>query len=325
MTSNESTDDLLFDYRTLRLIVGALAFAFPTVVIALTGKVTTSISASYHEVETRDVFVGFLFIIGALLISYKGHLQGEPRDETKSFWKWVISFKWVNRYQEDIISTTGGFAAIFAALFPTKCDYCKPSIDASIHNAGAIILFSTIVYFCLIAFIRSLNNKLIDIKDPAAVKFKKLFIKKISSIRDKGSGEKRNLFLKLWHFLSLEIRAFLAMAKEGQDRNNRKTIRNKKAPLTLAHIKRVRRGFVYMGCGGLIALDLISYIILSLVAPDTVAKSIITFIVETIALVFFGVAWLTASKQRYIAQIQGWLGSFQREQSAQRRGSKQSK
>src|SRR5262245_27666032 len=119
MTVSKSNESLVFNSRTLRLIIGALAFAFPSTVILLTGKVTTSISASYHEVETRDVFVGFLFIIGTLLIAYKGHLQGRPKRKSEHLWDWILSFKWVKVYQEELISTIGGLAAIFTALYPT--------------------------------------------------------------------------------------------------------------------------------------------------------------------------------------------------------------
>jgi len=314
-SSDSNNDDLLFDYRTLRLIVGALAFAFPTVVIALTGKVTTSISASYHEVETRDVFVGFLFIIGALLISYKGHLQGEPRDETQSLWKWIISFKWLNRYQEDVISTIGGFAAIFTALFPTNCDGCAVGTDARVHLVGAFILFSTIVYFCLIAFLRSLNAKLLG-SDADAAQFKKRFINEVKRMQGKGSEENLNLFLKVWYFLTLEIQVFFAIRKGARKQDNLKKPRRGRTALPPTHDKRARRGMVYVICGGLISLDLIIYIVLYITMPDKVAKSTITYIVEAIALGFFGVAWITASKQRYIAQIQEWLGSLRRQGTA---------
>jgi len=309
MASSETTDDVLFDARTLRLIVGALAFAFPTVVIALTGKVTTSISASYHEVETRDVFVGFLFIIGALLISYKGHLQGEAENETTTLWERFISFRWLNRYQEDVISTIGGVAAIFTALFPTNCNTCPVDTTAKVHLTGAFILFSTIVYFCLIAFPRSLNKKLLG-GDEDAAQFKKQFLKHINTIMGRRSGDKVGLLSRFWYFLTLEIQVFLAVTIGGWEQSNLKKTRGGPAVLPSEHVKRVRRGLVYLVCGGLIALDLIIFIILFLAVPDVVAQTIITYVVEAIALGFFGVAWITASKQRYIAQIQEWLGSF---------------
>ena len=154
MNVNQSREDLVFDYRMLRLIIGALAFALPAIVIALTGKITTSISASYHEIQTRDIFVGSLFIFGALLVSYKGHPQEVTSSRGGRLW---VRFQ---RHQEDWISAVGGIAAILAALYPTACDDCSLDTTARIHTVGAFILFANVVYFSLIAFLRSLNKKL---------------------------------------------------------------------------------------------------------------------------------------------------------------------
>ena len=76
MKISQSSESLVFDFRTLRVLIGAIAIAFPAVVYVLTGKITTSISASYHEAQTHDVFVGFLFILGALPIPFlKGSIR----------------------------------------------------------------------------------------------------------------------------------------------------------------------------------------------------------------------------------------------------------
>src|SRR5215213_2799678 len=144
MNTSQSRESVVFDFRTLRMIIGALAFAFPVVVYALTGKITTSISASYHEPETRDVFVGFLFILGALLLSYKGHRLWVSFAEGSYLWVWL------RRHQEDCISALGGMAAIFTALFPTTCDGCSFDTKARIHTIGAFILFSNVAYFAMI-------------------------------------------------------------------------------------------------------------------------------------------------------------------------------
>jgi len=72
MSTSASQEKLVFDYRTLRLIVGAIAFLLPWVDIWLAGKVSSSISEFYHT-NARDVFVGSLFVIGILLVAYKGH------------------------------------------------------------------------------------------------------------------------------------------------------------------------------------------------------------------------------------------------------------
>jgi hypothetical protein len=47
--------------------------------------------------------------------------------------------------------------------------------------------------------------------------------------------------------------------------------------------------------------------------PGSVAGSNTTFVVETIALVLFGIAWMTASKMEYFAQIESWWQSRSKE------------
>lgn len=155
MTTSIEEGGLDFDYRDLRLMVGAIAFSFPwLVVLIIAFKVPPSISASYHTVA-RDVFVGLLFVIGALLFAYRGH-----------------------NLQEEWISTIGGLAAIVTALFPTYCDKnhfptvcnaevvptictgCGADFNSTIHYSAAVILFSTVVYFCLFAFTRRVISKI---------------------------------------------------------------------------------------------------------------------------------------------------------------------
>jgi hypothetical protein len=109
----------------LRLLVGLVALALPVVVMLVSSTPLASISASYYT-EARDVFVGALFIIGALLLAYNGHTSVE---------KWV--------------SKGAALAAVGAAIFPTTCDLCEADLKSGIHYAAAVILFSTIAYFCL--------------------------------------------------------------------------------------------------------------------------------------------------------------------------------
>jgi hypothetical protein len=129
MTTSESVQNPVFDYRTLRLVVGCVAFALPVVVVLISSKPLSSISASYHT-EARNVFVGALFIIGALLLAYNGHTPTQ---------KWV--------------SKGAAPAAILVAICPTSCDHCDPDpvepIISTIHYVAAAILFLTIAYFCL--------------------------------------------------------------------------------------------------------------------------------------------------------------------------------
>ncbi len=115
----------VFDYRALRLLVGIVAFALPVVVRLIASVPISSISASYHT-DARDVFVGSLFVIGALLCAYNGHTPLQ---------KWV--------------SKGASLAAIIAAIFPTSCVLCEPGMKSVIHYVAAVVLFSTIAYFCL--------------------------------------------------------------------------------------------------------------------------------------------------------------------------------
>ncbi len=114
----------VFNYRTLRLIVGIIAFAIPFVCEFLSSKPLTSISASYHT-AARDAFVGMLFIIGALFWAYNGH---------------NLKQAWASK----VVSIT----AILIAICPTRCDSCETDIKSIIHYGAAIILFSTLAYFC---------------------------------------------------------------------------------------------------------------------------------------------------------------------------------
>lgn len=64
-------DQGTFDEYSLRLVIGAIALGLPSLVIHLSENPLPSISASYYT-SSRDVFVGCLFAIGALLIGYNG-------------------------------------------------------------------------------------------------------------------------------------------------------------------------------------------------------------------------------------------------------------
>lgn len=156
MSRSGSKEQLGFDHSTLRLIVGGIAFSFSLVVFMLATTITSSISASYHT-NARDVFVGFLFVIGILLIGYKGH-EHKPTGKKDEFW-YPIRKYW-GKYQEDVISTIGGIAAIAAAVCPTTCDTCTRDLKSDIHTAAATILFIIVVYFCWFPFLDRVTEKL---------------------------------------------------------------------------------------------------------------------------------------------------------------------
>ena len=307
MNIKQSRESLVFDYRTLRLIIGVLAFAFPTMVYALTGKITTSISASYHEDATRDVFVGFLFILGALLISYKGHRL--PVSSGAGGKLWVR----IQRDQEDWISAIGGIASILTALYPTACDDCSVDTKARIHTIGAFILFFNVFYFSLIAFLRSLNIKLQGYDE-------------LREIKKVKASEPRSLFRRFSDTLFAEILLFRRLVAEvsrrydeGYSGKNAKLSssyrRERLKFLRDAYGQKIRRGGVYVVCGVLITVVFAVYLFITLLLPDLVTPWKLTFLVETISLVLFGTAWTTASHLPIKRKIKLWLALRQRKQA----------
>jgi len=132
-----TTTNKVFDYRTLRLLIGLIAFSLPLVVELLATATIPSISASYYT-EARDAFVGMLFIVGAFLWAYNGHTD------------------WQGRW-----SKVAAVAAICVAFFPTACHLCgeniipdscvscETSVTSIIHYASAGTLFGILAYFCL--------------------------------------------------------------------------------------------------------------------------------------------------------------------------------
>jgi hypothetical protein len=301
MATSDSNEKLVFNVRTLRLIIGALAFAFPCAVIALTGQITNSISASYHEVQSRNVFVGFMFVVGSLLVSYKGHrLIISNREGSKL---WVLA----KRYEEDLVSILGGVAAIAAALSPTACNGCAIDTQAIIHLVGAFVLFAAVVYFCLVAFLRRVNQKLVH----ANSDFGKLMetVRKVRALRDVHSMK------ELGYWLLPESAIFLSIAKqvwmdydriETFEKAGVSTFPTKPTKLVymwLAYKKKITRGFIYLVCGSLIALVLLAFLAAEWSMSGLVKHSTLTFWVETVALGLFGVAWMTASQLQYIRKI----------------------
>lgn len=127
--------DGIFDYRTLRLFIGAIAFTLPFLVTWIADRSLSSISASYHT-GARDFFVGWMFVIGALMFAYNGHSKPQ-------MWAAKIA----------------GLAAVCVALFPTACDTCKADRNASVHFMAAAVLFLILAYFCFGPFRQNVKGQ----------------------------------------------------------------------------------------------------------------------------------------------------------------------
>ena len=150
--SHPEAENLVFSYLTLRLVVGAVALLLPVVTPFVSSTPLASISGSYHT-EARDIFVGSLFVVGALLLAYNGRPH-PPFERAESIIVRVIR-KILNvdaLSEERVVSSVGALAAICAALYPTACNLCETDQITVIHYIAAVILFFTIAYFCLSVF-----------------------------------------------------------------------------------------------------------------------------------------------------------------------------
>jgi preprotein translocase subunit SecY len=173
MTTSESTAQekhiLEFDQLKLRLIIGAIALLLPILTPAISSTPLSSISASYYT-EAHDVFVGLLFVVGALLFAYDGRPSDVNKQEESRVRKTVRSFLRVDELREQgVISTVGAIAAIVAALCPTACDGCSSSPQSFVHGIAAVILFLTIAYFCLFVFRDSAKAKAKEKKEEVGI------------------------------------------------------------------------------------------------------------------------------------------------------------
>lgn len=142
----KNKDGKVYSYRTIRLFVGVIAFSLPILVVVFSGEPELkSISVSYYS-EARNTFVGFLFIVGAFLVSYRGHYT-----------------------YESVVSVAAGFAAFVVAVAPTACKAIEPSqmcdgVDTtlskeSMHVIAAFIMFGILTYFCLFPFRRKAADR----------------------------------------------------------------------------------------------------------------------------------------------------------------------
>ncbi len=125
----------VFDYRGLRTLIGIIAITLPFSVTFLAGGILTSISMGYH-VGARDIFVGFLFIVGSFLAAYNGKSPKEA---------WA--------------SKTAGLMAFIVALAPTAKDDAEAGILSILHFSAAVLLFVILTWFCLCVFRRDVLKK----------------------------------------------------------------------------------------------------------------------------------------------------------------------
>jgi hypothetical protein len=110
------------DYRTMKLMVAVIALSLSGTTLYFAEGPLTSISHAYCSGGTsRDIFVGFLFAIAAIMTAHNGADR-----------------------REKIASKIAGVAAVGIALVPTAW----VSGDAFWHLTFAAIMFAILAWFC---------------------------------------------------------------------------------------------------------------------------------------------------------------------------------
>jgi len=137
--NNHNSQQLVFTYLQHRSAIGWLGMALP-VVVYLVARVfydtglQDSISAYYHT-GARNFFVGILFAIAAFMLSYNGP-EGADR---RAGWLTALT-------------------AVLVAIFPTQpvtVQLGEASRSGTIHVISAFLFFASLIYFCLVLFVKS--------------------------------------------------------------------------------------------------------------------------------------------------------------------------
>jgi hypothetical protein len=134
-----------FDQYTIKFTVGAIAFSLPWIELVLTNWSITSISDSFWfgvgsssglwpGPWARNVFVGLLFAIAAMLFSYNG-------DSALQMW----------------LGKTAAICAILISMYPCKCQIHE-EILVHVHMGAAGVMFAILGVFCII-FWQHANQK----------------------------------------------------------------------------------------------------------------------------------------------------------------------
>jgi hypothetical protein len=132
---------------TIKFLIGFVALGLPVVELALSHGAITSISQSYWYPDspwTRNLFVGSLIAIAALLASYNGTSR-------EQLWMGKIA----------------ALTAVLIALFPCYCGDAAHEILRGVHGASAGVMFAVLAWFCW-DFIQRAKTKLEDSRRVAA-------------------------------------------------------------------------------------------------------------------------------------------------------------
>jgi hypothetical protein len=147
MTTSPMTLRPEIDQYTIKFLIGFVALWLPGVELLLAHGDLSSISESYWYADshwTRNLFVGALFAIAALLAGYNG-------TSTKQLW----------------FGKVAAVAAVLISIFPCYCGNSAHEIVRGVHGAAAGVLFAVLAWFCW-DFIDRAKTKLNDDRRTAA-------------------------------------------------------------------------------------------------------------------------------------------------------------
>jgi hypothetical protein len=122
------------DEYAIKFLVGLIALALPALEYCLVPGGIDSISASFwytstlpptHGLWARNVFVGLLFAIAGLLLTYNG------KDATEMW-----------------LTKLAALAALLIAMFPCACGCEEREILPHVHTASATVMFAVLAVFC---------------------------------------------------------------------------------------------------------------------------------------------------------------------------------
>jgi Na+/proline symporter len=111
------------DHRVIKLLVGLIAIFLAFFMQLVSGEELRSISESYHY-RARDWFVGLLFAVSALFLSFSGE-----------------------NTRERVLTILASILAAIVAIAPCACDREHGTLS-KLHFPAAALLFAILGYFC---------------------------------------------------------------------------------------------------------------------------------------------------------------------------------
>lgn len=140
---NKKNRSFAMSYKALLRLIGIQGMALPLVVVLgglLEGTpVQNSISAYYHT-NMRDVYVGLLCVVSALLITYKGQVRSDT-----------------------LMTVTSGIAGLGAALLPCSGSFYREKIGMlllpayisdGLHTLCAAVFLTSLALISMFVFTR---------------------------------------------------------------------------------------------------------------------------------------------------------------------------